>query len=116
MRAALLSCLLLIVPMSGASAQFGFGLYRSGVNVAGEDLATVGRSVATVMASGTVGAVDSWSNPETGLFGDTTLLELYEDFDTQCARVRIVARRGDREAPFEFNFCERPDGTLAIAG
>ena len=115
-RSVVLACLMLVAPLSNASAQLGFNLYRSGVEVSGEDLELAKQSVRTVMASGTVGTRDAWSNPETGMSGETTLLELYDDAGTSCGRVLIVVRRHDRQAPFDLRLCQRPDGTWGIAG
>ena len=116
LRTALLACLMLVAPLSIASAQLGFNLYRSGVEVAGEDLELAKQSVRTVMQSQAVGTRDTWANPETGMSGETTLLELYDDDGTACGRVLIVVRRQDRQAPFDLRLCQRPDGTWGIAG
>lgn len=115
-RTTCLAAVLLMLPVAHASAQFGFNLYNSGVDVSGEDLDILGASVRTVLDSGTVGETDDWSNPATGMHGETTLLEVYEDDDTQCGRVRILVEQEDREAPFELRMCQRPDGTWGIAG
>ena len=76
----------------------------------------LGQSVRTVLDDGLVGGSDEWSNLASGKHGETTLLETYEDFDTQCGLVRIIVRHDDREAPFELRMCRRPDGRWGIAG
>ena len=116
LRAVLLAGLMTVVPISFAAAQLGFKLYRSGVEVAGEDLELAKQSVRTVLESGTVGTRDAWSNPETGMTGEATLLETYDDDGTACGRVLIVVARRDRQAPFDLRLCQRPDGTWGIAG
>ena len=116
LRSALLACLMLVAPLSVASAQLGFNLYRSGVEVAGEDLELAKQSVRTVLESRAVGTRDAWSNPETGMAGESTLLEIYDDDGTECGRVLIVVSRRDRQAPFDLRLCQRPDGTWGIAG
>ena len=116
LRAVLLASLLLAVPLSTASAQFGFSLYRSGVDISGEDLVLLRQSVRNLLDSGTVGATESWSNQQSGLSGEATLTEVYEDFGTQCVRVEILVRSSRREAPFDLRLCQRPDGTWGIAG
>lgn len=118
LKAALFASLLLVVPLANASAQFGFNLYRSGVDISGDDLELVRESVRAVMASNTVGTIEDWSNPASGMSGETTLLELYRDenYDGQCGQVLILVHQGDREAPFNLRLCQRPDGTWGIAG
>lgn len=116
LRAVLLAGLMVVVPSSFATAQLGFNLYRSGVEVAGEDLELAKQSVRAVLESGTVGTRDAWSNPETGMAGESTLLEIYDDDGTACGRVLIVVSRRDRQAPFDLRLCQRPDGTWGIAG
>ena len=116
MRGLLFAGVLLIVPLAEASAQFGFSLYQSGVEITGDDLNVVGESVQTILNEGDVGDSYGWENPATGMHGETTLNERYEDLDTQCGVVVITARQGDRVAPFELRWCQRPDGTWGIAG
>ena len=116
LRSALLASLLLAMSLSIASAQLGFNLYRSGVEVEGEDLELAKQSVRTVLESRAVGTRDAWSNPETGMSGEATLLEIYDDAGTACGRVLIMVTRRDRQAPFDLRLCQRPDGTWGIAG
>lgn len=115
-KLAVFACLMLVVPVSGASAQLGFNLYRSGVEVSGEDLELAKQSVRRVLEVGTVGTRDAWSNPTSGMSGETTLLEVYDDAGTACGRVLILVSRNDRQAPFDLRLCQRPDGTWGIAG
>ncbi|MEM7445790.1 MAG: hypothetical protein AAF414_20890, partial [Pseudomonadota bacterium] len=76
MRTVLCACLLLILTFTGASAQFGF-LYRSGVEITGEDRDIVGQTVRSILNDGEVGDSLEWSNPDSGLNGETTLLERF---------------------------------------
>lgn len=116
LRAFVLACLLVAVPLSSASSQFGFSLYRSGVDISGEDLVLLREAVRDVLQRGTVGASESWSNQQSGMSGMATLTEVYEDFGTQCVRVDIIVRARQREAPFDLRLCQRPDGTWGVAG
>lgn len=115
MRALLCAGLLLLLPLADASAQFGF-LYRSGVEITGEDREIAGQSIRTILDDGAVGESLEWSNPATGMHGVTTLIDRFEERDTQCAVVVIEARQSDRAAPFRLTWCQRPDGRWGIAG
>ena len=116
LRAALLACAFLALPVSMASAQFGFHLNRSGFEVRGEDMQYLWESVRNVLASGVAGTRDEWSNPNTNMSGESILLETYESDGTPCARVQVQARQFSRETAFDLRLCQSSDGTWGITG
>ena len=115
MRVLVCACLLVLVPLVDASAQFGF-LYRSGVEITGEDREVVAESLRTILNDGAAGQSLEWSNPASGLSGETTLIERFDDNGTPCAVVVIEAGQDDNAAPFRLTWCQRPDGRWGIAG
>lgn len=107
----------LIVATAGtAHGQMGFSAARGDIELSDADRGLLEQSIRSVLESGEVGAVDSWQNPETGISGESTLLETYMEGDTSCGRVDFQIRRHGRVAPFDLLFCQRPNGTWGIAG
>lgn len=106
-----------IVAAAGAAhGQMGFSAARGDIELSDADRGLLEQSIRSVLDSGEVGAVDSWQSPETGISGQSTLLEAYTEGDTSCGRVDFQIRRHGRVAPFDLRFCQRPDGTWGIAG
>lgn len=107
----------MIVAAAGvAHGQMGFSAAGAGIELSDADRGLLEQSIRSVLEAGEVGTVDSWQNPETGISGQSTLLEAYTEGDTSCARVDFQIKRRDRVAPFDIRFCQRPDGTWGIAG
>lgn len=107
----------MIVAAAGAAhGQMGFSAASAGIELSDSDREMLRRSIRSVLESGEVGAVDSWQNPETGISGQSTLLETYTEGDTSCGRVDFQIKRRDRIAPFDLRFCQRPNGAWGIAG
>jgi surface antigen len=105
------------VGAGGAHAQLGFlSTERGGVELSDSDRGVVAQSIRSVLDAGRVGEVDAWRNPDTGLSGETRLVESYTEGDAPCGRVDLQIRRRDRAAPFDLRFCRKPDGTWGIAG
>ena len=115
-RVAFVVSLLLAAAIVPANAQYGFGLYRAGVDITDADMQVIRETVRAVLDTETVGTSQSFSVPETSLSGEVTLNEYYAEEDTHCAQVAILVSSGGRQAPFDLLLCQRPDGTWGIAG
>jgi|HigsolmetaAR203D_1030402.scaffolds.fasta_scaffold00118_70 surface antigen len=103
--------------IEGAHAQYGFlSKERSGVEFSESDRQMVAQSIRSVLDAGQVGGADAWRNPDSGLSGETRLVETYSEGGVPCGRVDLQIRRRDKVMPFNLRFCRRSDGTWGIAG
>ena len=98
--------LLVALPATGAHAQYGFPLYRAGVQLTAEDMEMTRQAVREVLESQEVGYSTTWANAETGLNGEARLLEVFERDDVPCGTVSFTLTKRGSGAPFTMSFCK----------
>lgn len=100
-----------------ASAQLGFNLYRSGTtDLSAEDLQFIRLAMREVLESREPGKTLEWRNPNNNISGRVTLVRAYNNGNDDCGQVAVtVGRGGGGEAEFDFNMCQRNDGTWGLA-
>jgi surface antigen len=69
------------------------------------------------MSPATPGATQTWSNPQSGDSGVTTLRRIFKQNGMTCHAVRysFTLQGGVRAADYDVNWCRVPDGSWKIA-
>ena len=105
--------LLVSTPIHAANLFFLAGAPIAGLD--DEDLKMLKETARDALENGADGVTKSWKNPKTGHFGDITVINTHNDYDTICRTVHFYLSAADKTGRSEFRACKADDGTWHLA-
>lgn len=105
---------MLMAATQPAFSQGGGPGFRGATELTPDESRLMWEAINGVLASYTVGATKSWSNPPTSRAGTATLQRTFTKNEMRCADVQHSFTQGSG-APYTFPYCQVRDGSWKIA-